>query len=54
MTKQASAWIDVHHGPDGMTVGIETDDELVTFDGHFICLFPVAPGEKDLAGAISC
>lgn len=46
--KQASAWVDFKHFDDGsLVIGIETDDESLTFDGHFICLFPEAPGEKD-------
>ncbi len=30
-----------------MKVGIESNDITLTFDGHFVCLFPRAIGEKD-------
>ena len=45
--KQPSAWID-HLSKDGdVIVGIESDDKSLTFDGHYICLFPRAENEKD-------
>jgi hypothetical protein len=54
MKKQPSVWPDFKHMPDGtIEVGIECDDESLTFDGHYICLVPAKPGEKDSTGALA-
>ena len=52
MKKQPKAWIDFKHENNNITVGIECDDPSLTFDGHFICLFPCSPEEKDATEAM--
>lgn len=50
--KQMSAWLDLHHdGLGKMTWGIECDDPGLTFDGHFICIFPQHTEERDDGGS---
>lgn len=52
MPKQPFMWMDYRHNEDGsMTLGIECDDPNLTFDGHYMCLFPQGKDEKDDTGA---
>lgn len=45
---QASMWVDYKHCHDGsMMLGIESDDKSLTFDGHFVMLFPKGEHEHD-------
>lgn len=54
MIKQMNAWLDMYHGPDGIIMwGIECDEPTMTFDGHYICIFPVANDEEGLDGSQS-
>jgi DNA gyrase inhibitor GyrI len=53
MKQQLSMWVDVYRSDDGeMFVGIECDDPEVTFDGHYVCIFPRHENENDLEGAM--
>lgn len=48
MIKQVTAWMDFKHYPDGsMVVGIECNEPDLTFDGHFVCIFPRGEDETD-------
>jgi hypothetical protein len=52
--KQPNFWIDLKHHPDGSTVvAIECDDKELTFDGHYVCLFPPKQDETDLVDIIN-
>lgn len=42
--------MDYRHNDGTMTLGIECDDPSLTFDGHYICLFPQGKNEKDDVG----
>lgn len=46
--KQVSAWLDMHSTG---VWGIECDDTDLTFDGHYMCLFPRKPEETDAEGS---
>lgn len=51
--KKLAVWMDIKHLDSGeMVVGLECDDPRLTFDGHYICLFPCRASEgKDWTGA---
>ncbi len=52
LDRQMDVWADIHHADDGtMTWGIECDNKSLTFDGHFMCLFPAAPEDTEMEGA---
>ncbi len=47
--REMCAWLEVYHSPDGqMMFGIECDDPTLTFDGHYVCVFPPKEGESYL------
>lgn len=46
--KQRKMWLDYYQTEEGHIIpGIECDDPALTFDGHYICVFPIGKNEED-------
>ena len=47
--KRRFFWLDTYTDASGdLMWGIESSDKSLTFDGHFVCVFPRKKGEKFL------
>lgn len=49
MTPQPSMWIDITSEGE---VGIECDDKSLTFDGHYVMIFPRGKNDDGIDGAM--
>lgn len=50
--KQSNIWIDFLHKNGETQIGIECDDESLTYDGRFIMIVPKRDDEADLSKAM--